>query len=194
MADISGLQNLQAGEPLDWDQYPDAQEAPNPPGKGRYIVQAPSSFTFGSTKAGFLSAQIDPVIVGPSEAGKGYVCRFTKISAKPFNRGKLKVSQLGDYLRATLGAAAPRPSSPQEQAEAVEQTANRTYQIDGDVEAYCKGCQRTIAKGEAAVRARAGQADGPVPAWVPCDQCKDEHGDPQNARVNFKVDRFIAAN
>jgi hypothetical protein len=186
MADISSLTNLQAGDPIDWEGYADAKEAAPPPRKGRYVVRAPEKFAFGSTQQGYLSAQIDPIIVGPSS--EGYEIRYVKVSAKPFKRGAATVSQLGDYLRAAQSTA--RPRSPQEQADAVEATANRTYQIDGDWEGYCKQCKYT-AKGEAAFPKG---ADGQPQPWLPCpNECKDDAGSPVQLRARFRVERFVAA-
>lgn len=136
-ADISSLTNLSASaEPLDLDQYPDARESAPLPKAGEYVVRAPESFpsaAFGATKAGSLSAQVDPTIVGPTD--EGYTMRFIKVSAKVFKRNGLPASQLGDYLRA-CGIKGKVSADPQSQADAVEQTANSIYRVAADWRAY----------------------------------------------------------
>ena len=192
MADISSLTNLQSAEPLDWDQYADAKEASPPPPKGRYVVRAPSQFTFGSTAAGFLSAQIDPTVAGPSN--EGYTFRFTKVSAKPFKRGAVTVSQLGDYLRAAGSQA--RPRTPQEQADAVEATAGATFQVDADWEAYDKETKWSLKGMEKFPKL----PDGSHEPWITLDgkdgrpESKDpESGEYRRIRANAKVDRYVSA-
>lgn len=191
MADISGLQNLQSGDPLDWDGYTDAKEVAPPPRKGRYVVQAPQSFTFGATKQGYLSAQVDPIIVAPASPqasvdASGYQIRFSRVSAKPFKRGETTVSQLGDYLRATGSTA--RPLTPQEQADAVEQTAGRSFQVDLDWEAYDQDGPFNLKGMENFPLDAAGN---PVP-WVQHPSAKDDKGEPKMVRANVRVQRFVA--
>src|SRR5882672_11464476 len=102
MADLSALGNLNSAEPLDLPQYRDAQEFKLPKA-GRYTVQAPDTFpptAFGKSQAGYLTAQVDPTIVGPTN--EGYTIRFTRVSAKTWqDKSGLQISQLGRYLRAT---------------------------------------------------------------------------------------------
>ena len=193
MADISNLANLQSTEPLDWEKYADAKEAPQPPRKGRYQLRAPDSFTFTATAAGFLQAQVDPTVVGPSHPG--YSLRFQRVSAKPFTRSGVKVSQLGDYLRAV--GMAVRPTTPQEQANAIESTAGRIFTADLDWEVYCKGCKFTL-KGEENFPADGNGGHLPV---IKCPNCKATSVDaagaevvtPVNLRANVRIDRFVAA-
>ena len=138
MVDISALVNLKSTEPLDLDMYSDAQSTPPLPKAGEYTLRAPESFpstAFSTTRSGFLSAQIDPVIIGPT--GEGYTVRYARISAKPFKRGKITVSQFGDYFRA-VGRRGWVSNNPQELADAVEQTANLTYKAELDWRAYDK--------------------------------------------------------
>ncbi len=188
MADISSLGNLQSAEPLDLPQYKDAQEPQGLPKSGRYTVQAPSSFqttAFGATRAGFLSAQIDPTIIGPTN--EGYTIKFTKVSAKPFKRSGLTVSQLGDYLRAT-GLRTVVPGDPQAQADAVEATANLVYEVTTDWRAYCKGCGHQV-EGE---KHFPSDGNGGHSPFVTCPTCKDDTGGPLRLRGNLVVTRFIA--
>jgi hypothetical protein len=136
MADISQLGNLNASEPLDLPLYKDAKEF-SLPKKGVYTVRAPESFpptTFGASKSGFLTAAVDPTIVGPSN--EGFTVRFTRVSAKSWkDKSGVTISQLGRYLRAT-GLRDTVEGNPQAQADAVERTANVTYKIKGDWRAY----------------------------------------------------------
>lgn len=184
--DISSL-NLQPVDlALDWDNYKDAQEQPPPPAKGRYTVRVPDKIEFGATKNGDLSAQIDPIIVGPTDEGK--VIRFTRISAKPFKRGQATVSQIGDFLRAIHGAAAPRPRTPQEVAEAVAATSGATFQVDLDWEAYDKGTGWTLKGME---NFPPDEKGGFMP-YVRSGQAQPGE-DPVTLRANVKITRFIAA-
>lgn len=189
MADISALTGLAAVEPLDWDKYADAKESQVPPRKGRYQLRAPESFTFASTAAGYLSAQVDPTVVGPSDSG--YVVKFQRVSAKPFLRSGVKVSQLGDYLRAV--GITLRPTSPSEQATAVEQTAGRIYQGDIDWDAYCKACKFSL-KGYENFPA---DGKGGHQPFVKCPNCKVVADDGSESavtlRANARVDRFVSS-
>jgi len=199
MIDISELGNLKDAEPLDLDIYRDSQEAQPLPHKGRYTVQAPDSFpatAFKAAKSGYLSAQIDPKIIGPTN--EGYTIRFVRVSAKPFKRGGVTVSQLGDYLRAT-GRRGQVGSDPQAQADAVEQTANQVYQIDADWRAYCTNCGFSI-EGEGRFPAN---GTGEHTPWTVCPNCKDpedvtfkDEGRDQRQlalRANLVVSRYVAA-
>lgn len=154
------------------------------------MVRAPEAFpstAFGATKAGFLSAQIDPVIVGPKH--EGFSLRYTKVSAKPFKRGGTTVSQLGDYLRA-CGVSRVISGDPQEQANAVEATAGTTYQVDLDWRAYNKntgfnleGMERFPTDG-----------NGGHLSWIDDPSEKDpDTGKPVRLRANIVVSRFVAA-
>ena len=193
MADISNLTNLAAAEPLDWDKYVDTKEAQVPPRKGRYQLQAPPSFAFSATGAGYLSAQIDPTVVGPTDAG--YAIKYSRVSAKPFLRSGVKVSQMGDYLRSV--GITTRPTSPTELANAVEQTAGRIYQGDLDWEAYCKGCKFTL-KGMENFPA---DGKGGHQPWTVCPNCKqtvakDDGTIEEKAvtlRANARVERFVSS-
>lgn len=137
MPDLSALGNLQPVEPIDLDMYPEARGGFELPKAGEYTVQAPDSFpttAFGSTREGNLSVTIDPTIVGPTN--DGFKLRFAKVSAKQFKRSGITVSQLGDYLRAC--GIRQRLTTVQEQADAVEQTAGRTYPVYLNWRAYNK--------------------------------------------------------
>lgn len=184
MADISNLQNLQAGEPLDWETYKDAQELPPPPAKGRYQVRAPDSFTFSATREGYLSAQVDPVIVGPQAAGT--VIKYARVSAKPFQRGGARVSMIGDYIRATGSTA--RPRTPEEQATAIEQTMGAVYQVDLDWEAYDSQTSWRLSGMENFPSDGNG---GHIP-WVKVPNTP-EGEEPRTIRANAKIVRFVAA-
>jgi hypothetical protein len=189
MVDISSLGNLNAAEPLDMEIYPDAA-APTPlPTAGRYTVRAPETFpseAFGSTKAGFLSAQVDPTIVGPDH--EGYTIRFTKVSAKPFKRRGVTVSQLGDYLRAT-GKKGLIPSDPQSQADAVAETTNSLYQIDLDWRVY----EKTTGWQLEGMKNFPSDGNGGHVPLIPSPTEKNEDGTPAMLRANAFVTRFVGA-
>lgn len=191
--DISALGQLQSAEPLDLDLYADAKEGSEIPKAGRYTVQAPSSFqsdAFGATQAGFLRATLNPTVVGPTN--EGFLIRFTRVSAKPFERGGQTVSQLGDYLRA-VGLKGKLPGTPQEQANAIASTAGLTYQVDLDWEAYNKNNGKVI-KGMKSFPVR---ADGTHQPWIEDtdDLIEDENGNkaPRRLRANVVVKRFVPA-
>ena len=187
MADISALGQLNSSEPLDLDQYADAKESTfQLPKKGRYTVRAPETFSFGKTKNGDLSAQVDPTIVsGPHE---NFTIRFVKASAKPFVRSGQKVSQVGDYLRA-CGVRGEIPASPQAIADAVEQTANTVYEIDLDWRAY----NTTTGFSLEGMEKFPSDGNGGHQSWVVDPNDTDESGNPKRVRANLNVVRFVAA-
>lgn len=139
MPDISALGNLNSSEPLDLSMYAEAKESTfQLPKKGEYVLTAPPTIdekAFGATQAGFLSAQVDPIITGPTN--EGFQVRYTKVSAKPFKRGDTTVSQMGDYLKA-CGVEGTVPGDPQSLADLVASTAGRTYRAVLDWRAYDK--------------------------------------------------------
>jgi hypothetical protein len=135
---LSHLGGLNAVEALDLNSYAENKKAPfRLPAKGTYTLRAPESFpteAITRTKAGALQFQIDPTVVGPAD--EGYTVRFSKISAKTFERSGQQVSQVGDYLR----ACGFRGLLTDEQAiaDAVETTAGATYEAKLDWSAYNK--------------------------------------------------------
>ena len=201
MADISSLSGLNPVEPLDLDDsiYKDATEGRPLPAEGVYTVRAPESFpsaAFGTTKAGYLSAQVDPTIVGPTN--EGYTLRFTKVSAKTFKRGGINVSQLGDYLRAT-GRRNQVGGDTHAQADAVEQTVNTIYQVDTQWRAYCKQCGFQLE----GMGKFPSDGNGGYSPFTTCPNCKDpedttfeeEKRDQRMRpiRANLSVQRYIPA-
>lgn len=188
MADLSHLGGLNPVEALDLENYADNRESTfRLPEKGVYTLRAPDSFppaAFGRTKGGSLSIQIDPTIVGPSH--EGFTVRFTKVSAKAFQRDGKFVSQVGDYLRACGFKGTLR--NEQEIADAVEATAGVLYQAKIDWRAYSKsgfslqGMERFPKN-----------ADGTYQSWVEDPTLKDENGNPVKVRANIIIDRFVPA-
>jgi hypothetical protein len=191
MADLSALGGLQAVEPLDLANYVDAKEstfrlAP----KGVYTLQAPPSFptaAFSRTKSGNLSIQVDPTIAGPSN--EGYTIRFVKISGKQFDRSGQKVSQIGDYLRACGYKGTLR--NEQEQADAVESTANQVYQAKIDWRAFNKKTGFTVEGMERFPK----REDGTYQSWIEDPTDKDENGKAVRvpARLYIPLNGFIPA-
>lgn len=191
-ADISNLANLQAGEPLDYDIYTDAKEAPPLPPKGRYIFRASDKIAFGATKQNFLSAQIDPTIADGPHAG--YTVRFARVSAKPFKRGNAMVSQAGDYLRAVYGTNGPRPQTPQEQMDAIRATQSQSFQAEVDWEAYDKETKYTLSGMTKFPKLPSGEYS----EWteVPGTEKLDDEGKPiagtaRKVRAQARIERFV---
>lgn len=185
MADISSLGNLQSAEPLDMETYPQAR-AFELPKAGRYTLQAPDTFSFGTTKSNYLSAQIDPKIVGGSHEGFGL--RFVKVSAKTWEQDGKPVSQIGNYLKAT-GYSGVIPADPQGQADAVETTAGRTYDAILDWRVYNS---RTGFQVEGMTKFPTDGNGGHL-SWVEDPQEKDAEGKPLRLRANLYIRRFLAA-
>lgn len=127
---------MNAVEPLNLENYADVKESTfRLPAAGKYTLRAPDSFptaSFGRTKAGALSIQVDPTIVGGDH--DGFQIRFVKVSGKQFDRGGQKVSQIGDYLRATGFKGTLKDE--QAQADAVESTAGAVYEAKLEWRAY----------------------------------------------------------
>lgn len=189
MADLSHLGGLNPVEALDLANYADNKESTfRLPAKGRYTLQAPDSFppaAFTRTKAGALSVQIDPTIAGPTN--EGLTVRFSKVSAKPFKRDGVTVSQVGDYLRAcgfrgTL-------SNEQEIADAVEATAGSIYEAVLDWRAYNSKTGFSLQ----GMTRFPKLSDGTYQSWVEDPTAKDENGNPVKVRANLIIDRFIPA-
>lgn len=191
MADISALGNLKPidTQDLSGDTYVDARESTfQLPKKGEYVLQAPESFppaAFGATKEGNLSVQIDPTIVGPTN--ENFTVRFTKVSAKPFQRGGVTVSQAGDYLRAC--GFRGQLKSAQDVADAIEATAGAQYRAVLDWRAYNSKTGFSLEGMERFPK----NADGTYQAWVNDPTGLDENGNPQRVRANVIIKRFIAA-
>lgn len=194
MADISNLGNLNSSEPLDLSIYKPAQEFRLPPA-GRYTVRAPERFdstAFGKSKSGYLTAQVDPTIVGTIDGqptGSGMKVRFVSVSAKSWtNKQGEQESQLGRYLRAA-GLNGEVPGDPQAQADAVEQTANRQYNVFLDWRARNSRTGFELVGMEKFPKL----ADGTHQSWIEDPEEKDDAGKPVRLRANLMVTRFFAA-
>lgn len=187
MADLSMLGGLQEVEPLDLENYSDNKESTfRLPEEGIYTLKTTDSFpqaAFGRTKAGALSIQIDPTIAGPTN--EGFTVRFTKVSAKPFKRDGVTVSQLGDYLRATGYKGTLR--NEQEQADAVEATAGAIFEAKLTWRAYNTKTGFSLQ----GMHRFPKLADGTYQSWVEDPTDKDENGKPTRVRANLIVDRYI---
>lgn len=190
MADISHLGNLHSAAPIDLDMYPAAATSTfQLPKAGRYTLRAPESFpteAFGETKSGFLSARIDPTIVGPSN--EGFTIRFVKVSAKSWTDKKSgkEISQLGQDLKAT-GLTGEVPGEPQAQADAVEQTAGRIYEANLDWRVYNTSTGFNLE----GMRNFPKNSDGTYQSWVVDPDDKDEEGNAKRLRANLFVRGFI---
>jgi len=185
--DISALGDLNSSQPLDLDMYVTAKEGFQLPRKGRYVVRAPESFTFGRTKNGDLSATVNPTIVGPTN--EGFELRYTNVSAKNFKRSGEEVSQLGDYLKA-CGLTGKVPGDPQGMADAVAATAGATYQVDLDWRAYNKNTGFTVRGMDSFPRDAAGN---PQPYVIDEGDIDPDTNEPRRLRANVQVERYISA-
>ena len=189
MADISALGGLQQIDMLDLGDgvYSDTKESTfRLPTAGRYTLRAPDSFpqaAFTRTKKGSLSIQIDPTVAAGEH--EGFTVRFTKVSGTVYNRDGKKVSQIGDYLRAT--GFKGTLSNEQEQADAVEATANQTYEADLDWRVYESATGYSL---EGMTRFPK-KEDGTYQSWIDSPSQKDENGNPVKLRANLFVRRFI---
>jgi len=184
MADLSALGGLKPIEPLNLGtgEYADVKERKfQLPSAGIYTLRAPDSFppsAFSRTqKTGALSIQIDPTIVGPEH--EGFLIKFVKVSGTLYKRDGKMVSQIGDYLRAC--GVDRTLSDEQEQADAVESTANTTYNAYVDWKVFnrttgfsLEGMKRFPLKKDAKGNAIAGEYQ----SWVedPNDFETDEVG------------------
>jgi len=187
--DISALGQLAPSEAMDLDRYKSASGgAFQMPKAGEYVLRAPDQFTaenFTATRAGNLQAQIDPTITGPTN--EGFQLRRQKFSAKTFDRDGQTVSYLGDYLKA-CGVTGEVPSDPADLANAIANTAGRTYRAYCDWEAnhYQTGFS---VKG---MRNFPKDANGEYQSWVMHPTEKDADGSPLRLRCNLVIKRFIA--
>ncbi len=185
-SDISQLGELRPIEPLDLDNYKDNQELPNLPKAGVYTFQAPDTFPPAerSKKSGAALVQIDPKIVGPST--EGYQVRFVKISAKEFKRGQKPVSQMGDYLRAC--GVTGKFSDEQALLQAIDGTANQTFQAEVDWKVWNKATQtETLGMDKFP-----SDGNGGHEPYLYTGE-KDENGNPIRLRANLTITRFIPA-
>lgn len=190
MADISTLTGLAPVEQLDLQNY--EANTPKPafqlPKRGVYTLQAPASFpseAFGVSKKGALSVQIDPTIVGPTN--DGYQLRYTRIYGTTFKRNGQTVSQIGDYLNACgiSGVFA----TPQQLADAIETTANLTFQAELDWRAYADNGAVNIEGMSNFPRLE----DGSYQGWVEHPTAKNEDGSPKRVWANLFIRNFISA-
>lgn len=187
MADLSHLGGLNPVEQLDIDgTYPETKESTfQLPPKGRYTLRAPDVFpqaAFGTTKAGALSVQIDPTIVGPQN--EGFTVRFTKVSGKVFQRDGKPASQIGDYLTALGFKGVLRDVD--DIASAVESTAGQTYEANLDWRGYNKRTGWSIEGMERFPKL----ADGTHQSWIvdPTEVGKvDENGRPLRVLANLQI-------
>lgn len=189
MADISNL-NLAANEPLNLDDYATIGGGGGSkfPRKGRYTLRAVESFpseAFGTSKAGALTVQIDPTIVGPTNEGKQM--KFTRISAKAFSRGGKSVSQVGDYLKAC--GVAGSLSNPQAIADAVEQTAGAIFEADLDWRAYGKESDGSVVELDGMENFPVREDGSHIP-YVESKTVTDETGAPKKFWANLQIQRF----
>lgn len=197
MADISALGNLEPTQTLNLNDYaaPKVGTGFRLPKAGRYTLRAPESFTaasFGKSRSNNLTVQIDPTIVGGDH--DGFNIRFTRVSAKTYERDGKQVSQLGDYLLA-CGLGGEVPGDPQAAADAAEQTANATFEAvvdwkarDSATGAQVKGMKNFPSDGNGGYQSWTTLVDPSTGEVI-----KDENGDPKRFRANLEIVKFIPA-
>lgn len=187
--DISALGNLQPSEPLDLADYADERPVFELPKAGEYTLRAPDSFpaeSFGASRAGFLTARIDPTIVGPTN--EGFTVRYANVSAKPYTtKAGATLSQAGLYLKAC--GTQKVSGEPQEIANAIADTAGRTYRayLDWEARHYATGFE---VKGMTKFPS---DGNGGHQSWVLHPTEKDAEGNPLKLRANLVIRRFLAA-
>lgn len=187
MANIASL-TLNAPEPVNLDDYPVLGGGRKFPVKGRYTLRTADAFpqeAFGTSRAGALTVQIDPTIVGPS--GEGRQLRYTRISGKVFQRSGKPASQIGDYLKA-VGETGVYGSW-QDIADAVERTAGRVFEADLDWRAYDKTTGRSV---EGMENFPSDGNGGHVP-YLLSETETDEEGNAKRLWANLEITRFIVA-
>ncbi len=189
---ISELGNLQASEPVDLTEQ--APKGPALPSKGRYTLRVPEldpAFTFSSTQAGFLSASLDPTIVGPTN--DGYQVRYVKLSAKTYREtvgedGSRTTSQIANFL-AACGDKRTLSGEPEQAVEAVLEQSGKEFTAQLDWRAYNK---RTGEATEGMENFPSDGQGGYLP-WIVDEADLDEKGRPKRIRANIYVRRFYAA-
>jgi hypothetical protein len=184
MSDIAELGGMQPVEVLDLDIYADAKGFRMPP-KGEYLLQAPESFTFGRTNKGSLSATIDSTITDGDYSG--VKIRFQRVSGKIFKRGGKNASQIGDFLRAC--GFRGKLSTEQDQMDAVEQTANRTYKAILDWKAFCSKDNYSVE----GMEMFPSDGNGGHKPYFEHPSLKDDNGNPLKLRAQLFVDRYVPA-
>ncbi|MCA1841476.1 MAG: hypothetical protein LC723_14340 [Actinobacteria bacterium] len=188
MADISSLGNIVSAEPVDLSGLVPA--GPGFPRAGRYVLQVPEDLgfegTFSTTKAGHLSAEINPVIVGPT--GEGFKVRFVKMSAKTYERKGKSTSQIAEFL-AACGVRGTLTGDPSQTVDAVLSTAGRRFEAQLDWRAWNKATQTETEGMENFPQDGAGNY---LP-YVLDETNLDENGKPTRIRANINVRYFVSA-
>lgn len=201
MADIADL-NLTASEPLSEEVYEVASKPRPFPNAGRYTLEAPASFdgddTFGASRAGALTARIDPTIVAPEEYA-GRELRYTRISDKVFTRGAGKASQFGDYLKACGFSVGLLDGNPTNHQAAVLGTAGTQFEAQVDWRLFARGegpdGEDLVIEGQRVNEKRSNgtwetdEAGNPVPYVVSKHQVDDD-GNPKRLWANLTITRF----
>jgi hypothetical protein len=189
MADISALGQLSDITPVDLSMYKGQKESTfRLPKAGRYTVRAPETISdeaFGKSKAGALTARIDPTIVGGEH--DGFQIRFVNVSAKQWERDGELVSQMTDYLKAC--GLNGTYDTPQALADAVASTAGLTYEVQLDWRAF----NRNTGKSVEGMKNFPSDGNGGHLNYFEDGDDKDEKGNPRRVRANIQITRYISA-
>lgn len=186
-ADISALGNLEPVQELDLETYADTSGF-RLPRAGEYTLRAPETIgaeAFSKSQAGYLTARVDPTIVGPTN--EGFEIRFVRISAKPYENKGSMISQAALYLRAC--GVKRTPGTNQEIADAIASTAGKTYPAYLDWEVRYQGV--TLKKG---MKNFPSDGKGGYQSWIEHpSETNPETGEPLRLRANLVVSRFLSA-
>ena len=190
MANIAEL-NLAPNEPLNLDDYATVGGGGNSkfPRKGQYTLRAADAFpqeAFGTSKAGALTVQIDPTIVGPTNEGK--TLKFTRISAKTYQRKGKSVSKVGDYLKAC--GVSGNLNNAQAIADAVETTAGEIFEAGIDWRAYGKEADGTVVELEGMENFPT-REDGSFIPYVESKTLTNEDGTAKKFWANLEITYFV---
>jgi len=192
---VSDLNNLLPSQPVDLGAL--APSRPRFPRAGRYILQVPEGLTFedtfSQTQAGYLAAEINPTIVGPSS--EGYEVRYVKVSAKDYQQkdfrdpSKVTTTSQMAQLASACGITGTFPGEPDQQVNIILQTAGRQFEAVLDWKAYNK---RTGVETLGMANFPTDDVGNPLPYIVDEDD-KDPGGNAVRYRARIFVKRFISS-
>lgn len=137
---------LREPEQLDWDNAfkSSAYVAPPPAydqgGNRQVYYGIVKGVTKGDPDQGYLNFLLDPIVLTKAGSYDGYTLRFTRASARPFERNgqvmKGNPNKLASFLKAAGLPARPQTNS--EYEAAVKAAVGRVFPFVGDWEAYNK--------------------------------------------------------
>lgn len=177
---------------VDFDAYVDASEFPPPIPEGVYTLKQGKP-KFEASKEGYLVAVFEKhVVEGGEQDGKSVA--FDRISNKTFERQGVRVSMMGDQLRA-LGDTS-RPRTNQEYADVIEANEGRPFKAQVQWEGFCghKDTPVEVADAKDGVTLKGANQFPSAPSGerIPEVKCpKDGCG--KTIRARARINRRIAA-